>query len=213
MNPLDRRTVLKLAGAGAALVAGAASGACGGSGGAKPPVETAITRGDKLEGDLSLAALLASLENLLVFAYQDGLTRKDRFGPYPPAVQAVIEETLRQHKEHAVAWNSILSGAGKPGITGNNLTVKGAILDPQLARGRDTTSFLGACLDLETTTAVTYLATMGTFENVAALKVAASIHPVENQHIAALSFLLGRPLSSDAFAHPDGARTPTDAIG
>src|SRR5207253_3597543 len=129
---------------------------------------------------------------LLGFAYQDGVTRKDRFGPYSPAVQAVIEGALQQHKEHAVAWNSILTGAGKPGITGNDLTVKGATLDPQLTRSRDTTGFLSACYDLENTTAVTYLATMGTFENVAALKVAASIQPVENQHVAALGFLLGR---------------------
>jgi hypothetical protein len=45
------------------------------------------------------------------------------------------------------------------------------------------------------------------------LKVAASIHPVENQHVAALAFLLGRNVAADNFAHPDGARTPSDAIG
>lgn len=211
MIPVDRRTFLKLAGAGAVLGVGAACS--GGSGDAKGPDTTELTRGDKLEGDLSLAALLVSLENLLVYAYQDAFNRKDRLGPYPPAVQAFIEDAQRQHKEHAVAWNSILSGAGKAGISGTNLTLKAATIDPQLSRARDTNAFLTVCHDLENVTAITYLATMGTFENVAALKVAASIHPVENQHVAALAFLLGRSLAPDTFAHPDGARTPTDAIG
>lgn len=206
---MNRRTFLQVAGAGTLL----ATTACGGSGKAKGPDTTVVNRADHLEGDLSLAALLVSLENLLVYAYQDGLNRKDRLGPYSPAVQAVIEDAQRQHKEHAVAWNSILSGAGKPGITGNDLTVKAAMIDPQLFRAKDAAAFLSVCHDLENLTAVTYLATMGAFENVAALKVAASIQPVENQHVAALQFLLGRNLATDAFAHPDGARTPNDAIG
>lgn len=208
---MNRRTFLQLAGAGT-LVAASAS-ACGGSGKAKGADPTQVTSADHLDGDLSLAALLVSLENLLVYAYQEGLNRKDRLGPYPPAVQALIDESLRQHKEHATAWNSILSGAGKAGITGSNLTVKATTVDPQLFRARDTTALLALCSDLENLTAVTYLATMGAFENVAALKVAASIHPVENQHVAALAFLLGRNLAPDNFAHPDGARTPNDAIG
>jgi len=204
---VNRRTFLQ-----GSLLATAAA-ACGGSGGGNRPDPTAVTRGDKLEGDLSLAALLVSLENLLVYAYQDGLNRRDRLGPYPPAVQPAIEELLRQHQEHAVAWNSVLTGAGRPGITGANLTVKAATIDPQLFRARDTVSYLSVLHDLENLTAITYLATLGAFENVAALKVAASIHPIENQHVAVLGFLLGRNPPADAFARADGARTPNDAIG
>ena len=207
---MNRRTFLE-----GTLLAGAAlaSGACSGSGGKKGPSTTEVTRGDKLEGDLSLAALLVSMENLLVYAYQDGLNRKDKLGPYPAAIQTAIEELLAQHKEHATAWNSVLTGAGKPGITGTNLTVKAATIDPQLFRAKDTIGYLAVCSDLENLTSITYLATLGAFENVAALKVAASIHPVECQHVAALGFLLGRNPAAEAFAHPDGARTPNDAIG
>jgi hypothetical protein len=160
-----------------------------------------------------VAALLASLENLLVGVYQDGIDRRERLGPYAPAVTAFLETAQRQHKEHAAAWNSILSGAGKPGITGVNLNVKGATADPALFRARDAVGLLGVCDEVGRVVATTYLAAMGSLQNNAALKVAASIHPVECEHLGVLAFLLGRQLPSDSFTHVEGARPTSDAIG
>jgi hypothetical protein len=199
-------------------VAGGAAGAglltaCGGGRKPAPEAQPVVTRADRLEGDLSVAALLVSLENLLVSVYQEGLDKKDKFGPYPPAVMSALDTALRQHKQHAVAWNGILTGAGKPGITGVDLTVKVATADPVLSRARDYNALLGLCQDLETLMSSTYLAAMGALENLAALKVAASIHPVENQHVGALGFLLGRALATDGFGRTDGARPTSDSIG
>ena len=206
---MDRRRFLVL-GAGGLLLGAAA---CSGSKGAAPNDTTVVTRADALEGDLAIAALMASLENLLVAVYQEGIDRKDKLGPYSAAQQAAIDSAQRQHRDHAIAWNSILSGAGKKGVTGVNLNVKSATTDPQLFRAKDPGAFLSTCQDVESITATTYLAAIGSFQNNAALKVAASIHPVENEHVAVLAYLLGRTLPGDSFGHPDGARPTTDSIG
>jgi hypothetical protein len=209
---VDRRGFLLLAGG--ATGAAALLGACGGSSSARPPdVKPVITSPNHLEGDLSVAALLASMENLLVSVYQEGIDKKDKFGTFPPGVMAVVTAAQQQHKDHAVAWNGILTGAGKPGVTGVDLSVKSAAVDAPLARARDYSSLLSLCHDLGTVTASTYQAAIGALQNVAALKVAASIHTVEHEHVAVLNFLLGRNPPPDSFSHVDGARTTTDNIG
>jgi hypothetical protein len=207
---LDRRELLLAAGglAGTGLLAG-----CSGDDEPRPVDAPLVTNPDRLEGDLAVAALLVSLENLLVVAYQEGLDNEERIGPIPPASMAYVETALQQHKEHSVAWNSILTGAGKPAITGVNLTVKSATADPVLARMRDTVAFLAMCQDLETVTAGTYLAALGSIANNAVLKVAASIHPVENAHVTSLAFLLARGPFPEGFGRTDGARPTSDSIG
>jgi hypothetical protein len=207
---MGRRQFLAAASAvGGAVLLGACS-----DGASRPPdSQPVVTRPDSLEGDLSVAALLASLENLLVSLYDEALERQERFGPHPPAVLAFMEHAQRQHREHAVAWNSVLTGASRPGVTGVNLTVKAATTDPGLVRARDYYNLLQTADDLENITATTYLHAIGALENNAAIKIAASIHPVEHEHIGALAFLLGRGLGTEPFGRSDGARPTSDSIG
>ena len=201
------------------LVAGAASAglgllaACGGGTEPRPEDSPAITRPDRLEGDLAVAALLVSLENLLASVYQEALDKRDSLGPLPPVVVPLIETVRDQHREHAGAWNGILTGAGKPGVTGVNLTVKAMTADPVLSRLRDVSALLSMGQELEIITAATYLAAIGAIDNNAALKVAASIQTVENAHVAVLAFLQGRPPAPEAFARTDAGRPLTDSIG
>jgi hypothetical protein len=212
---VDRRRFLLAAGTVASTVgsAGVLAG-CGGDDEPRPVEEPVITYPERLEGDLSVAALLVSLENLLVLFYQEALDRRERAPAIPPASLAFLETALQQHKEHSVAWNTILTGAGKPAITGVNLAVKGATTDPAVARLRDGGALpLAVCHEVETVNAATYLAAMGAIENNAVLKVAASIHPVESAHVATLAFLLGRAPTPEAFTRVDGARPNTDSIG
>ncbi|MFN2503075.1 MAG: ferritin-like domain-containing protein [Acidimicrobiales bacterium] len=209
--PGGRRRFLYAAGcaAGAGLLA-----ACGG-GGDEPRSDDGpvVTRSENLEGDLAVAALFVSLENLLDSVYQEGFDQGDRLGLIPPAVMTLLQTAQRQHKEHAAAWNSILTGAGKPGITGVNVNVKSTVSDPGLFRMGDATGFLALGHELETITASTYLAGIGAIENNAALKIAASIHIVENQHISAIEFLLGRTPAPESFGRTDRGRPTTDSIG
>lgn len=175
---------------------------------------TGITRLDRLEGDLAIAALANSLENLAIALYQAArdLVADGKLRDVPPAVVRYIETAQEQHTEHAKAWNGIITGTGKPGVTGVNLALK-TQLEPMVARSRDYVGISTVFLELESITAASYLAAIGAVTNNAALKVAASIHPVELEHVAFLNVLLGRQPTPDAFAKTDGARPITDTIG
>jgi hypothetical protein len=206
---LDRRRFLL--GAAGAAGAGLLSG-CGGGDEPRPLDEPVVTRPDRLEGDLAVAALLVSLENLLVSVYQEALDKREKL-EVPPAPLALFEAAQRQHREHADAWNGILTGAGKPGITGVNLTVKSMTSEPGLVRLRDAAGLLALGQELETITAATYFAAITAIDNNAVLKVAASIQPVENEHVAVMAFLLGRTPAPEAFGRTDAGRPLTDSIG
>ncbi|MGH9279274.1 MAG: ferritin-like domain-containing protein [Acidimicrobiales bacterium] len=212
LNGIDRRRFLLLTGgAGAGLLLAACSSS-------KPPqaVETpTVAPADHLEGDLAVAALLASLENLLVSVYNEGLGLNEKIGPVPPAIQAALETARDQHREHAKAWNGIITGAGKPGISGVNLSLKGAANGPAagLLRVKEPNNLVGLCRDVEQVTATTYLAAIGALQNNAAVKVAASIHPVESAHVAVLSVLVSQSPAPDVFGRIDGARPTSDSIG
>ncbi len=200
------------------LLAGATAGAgvfaaCGGGSEPRPEDNPVITRPDRLEGDLAVAALLVSLENLLVSFYQEALDKGDKLGPPPPVAISLVERIRDHHREHAEAWNGILTGAGKPGITGVNLTVKSMSSEPGLNRMKDVGGLLSLGQELETITAATYLAAIGAIDNNAALKVAASIQTVENQHVAIMAYLQGRAPAPEGFARTDAGRPLTDSIG
>ena len=204
---IDRRTFVLSAGA---LVLAA----CGDDGNPRPVDPTIVSDPGKLEGDLAVAGLLASLDNLLVTVYQEGIDRRDRLGGYPAAVLTALEAAQRHHREHAAAWNSILTGAGKSPVTGVNTTVRTAVADPQFFRAREVNQVLSLCHEIENVAAATYVAAIGGLNNLAAIKIAASIQPVESAHVSVLGFLMGRPLPTDSFSRSDGvARTPTDTIG
>ncbi|MFN8025494.1 MAG: ferritin-like domain-containing protein [Acidimicrobiia bacterium] len=117
-----------------------------------------------------------------------------------------------QHKDHAAAWNGVLTGAGKQAVTGVDLTVKQSV-DAAFAKVTDVPGLAKLALDLEESAAATYLAAIGAVKSKAGLATAASIHPVELQHAAILHFLLGEYPVPDAFAKTTGARTTSDKIG
>ncbi|HQU27361.1 MAG TPA: ferritin-like domain-containing protein, partial [Acidimicrobiales bacterium] len=111
----SRRTFLL--GAGATTVATAALLGAG-----VPGVAGALTRGRTgtsgpdgrafppagLSGDLAVAAVAASLENLAIFAYSAGLAAATagKLGSVPPAVATFATTARAQHTQHAAAWNA-----------------------------------------------------------------------------------------------------------
>ncbi len=160
----------------------------GASGGARRP-----SSAQKLSGDLAVVALAASLENLAVGTYQaaiDAVTqgKLDRRA----AGGGDLRETAQsQHKDHAAAWNGVLTGAGKKAVTGVDLTVKKSV-DKAFAQVKDVPGLAKLALDLENVAAATYIAAIGVVKSPAGIKTAATIQPVEMQHAAILNFLLGR---------------------
>ncbi|MEY2450022.1 MAG: hypothetical protein QOH79_3498 [Acidimicrobiaceae bacterium] len=200
--------------AGALLVA-----ACGsdksdtGSSGAA--VATGSSSGNKLTGDLGIAALAASLENLAVQTYQAGLdaATMGKLGPVPPAVAMFATTVQQQHKDHAAAWNAILTGGGQPAVTGVDKTVQDAVVTPGFANVHNVVDLAKFALGLEDVAAATYLnGIQNAIQDAGAIKVAGSIQPIEMQHSAILHLVLGDYPVPDTFAKVDGARGPDDLI-
>jgi hypothetical protein len=177
-------------------------------------VPAGMSSGPKLTGDLAVVALAAALENLAVGTYQAGIdaATKGSLGDVPPAVVTFAQTAQGQHRDHAAAWNAVLTGAGKQAVSGVDLTVKKSV-DQAFGRVKDVPGLAKLALDLEQSAAATYLAAIGAVKNPAGIKTAATIHPVEMQHAAILTFLLGEYPVPDAFAQQQGARTTGDKIG
>lgn len=168
----------------------------------------------KLSGDLAVVGLAAALENLAVATYQAGIdaATKGSLGAVPPAVVTFATTAQSQHKDHAAAWNGVLTGAGKQPITGVDLTVKKSV-DKTFATVKDVPGLAKLALDLENIAAATYLAAIDVVKDPAGIKTAASIEPVELQHAAILNFLLGQYPVPDSFSKKSGARPASDKIG
>jgi hypothetical protein len=194
--------------------------ACGSSGskksGASPTTAgNTTTSGAGANSDLQIAALATSLENLAVATYQGGIdaATAGKLGKVPPAVVTFAQTAQKQHKDHAAAWNAILSGAGKSAVTGVDMTVKTAVIDPAFAQVKDVSGLAMLALQLEEVAAATYLASIGLIKDPGGIKTSASIHPVELQHAAILNFVLGQYPVPRSFATTDGARGLSDKIG
>jgi hypothetical protein len=209
-----------LAGAGIAL-GGLVIAACGGSSSkdssstTKAAAGSGSGPGSKLSGDLAIAALATSLENLAVGTYQAGIDAANmgKLGTVPPAVVTFAQTAQQQHRDHADAWNAILTGAGKPKVTGVDSTVKAAVIDPAFAKVTDVGGLAKLALQLEDVAAATYLESIGLIKSPGGIKTSASIQPVEMQHAAILNFVLGQYPVPDAFAQTAGARSTSDMIG
>ncbi|MGZ4795538.1 MAG: ferritin-like domain-containing protein [Acidimicrobiia bacterium] len=207
-----------LAGSGMAIGA-LVLAACGSSGGSKSskktPSPTKAAGGGKLTGDLAIAALATSLENLAVATYQAGIdaATAGKLGTVPPAVVTFAQTAQKQHRDHADAWNGIIVAAGRPKITGVDTRVKSGVVDPAFAQVNDVAGLAKLALQLENVAAATYLESIGVIKDAGGIKVAASIQPVEMQHAAILSFVLGQYPVPDSFAPTEGARPLRDTIG
>ena len=63
----------------------------------------------------------------------------------------------QHHRDHADAWNGVLTGAGKTPITGVDLTVKKSV-DKTFGQVTDVAGLATLALDLENVASATYLA-------------------------------------------------------
>ena len=166
-------------------------------------------------GDLAIAALAASLENLAVATYGAGIkaAQAGQLGAVPPAIVTFATTAQSQHMAHAGAWNSILSNAGKPMVTGVDKTVQTAVVTPGFAQVKNATDLARFALGLEDAAAATYLGGIMALTGNSNVNIAATIQPVEMQHSAILNLVIGNYPVPAAFATTTGARSPSDTIG
>ncbi|GAA2088241.1 hypothetical protein GCM10009759_10240 [Kitasatospora saccharophila] len=206
-----RRFLLGAGGAAAALALAACSSGKSGNSPA-PNASSAAASGSasgQYTGDLKVVALATALENQAVGAYRAALdaAKAGKLGTVPPAVATFITTAMGQHADHAAAWNGVLTGAGKPAITGVPLSNQPATLE---ALGKATTvgDVAKLALQLEDQAAQTYLFATYHVTSPGGIATAATIAPVEAMHAAILTYVLGQYPVPDDFLPTDKAADP-----
>lgn len=167
-----------------------------------------------LKGDLAVAAVAASLENLAIFAYSAGLSAatKGKLGTVPPAVATFATTAKAQHSEHAQAWNSVLKANGKAKVTVTNPTLT-PVVQADFAKVKDIPGLAKLALMLEIIAAETYQAETSMLKSSAAVALSSSIQPVEMQHIAILYYVLGDyPGAQNAAGQPIAFGSTSKAV-
>jgi ferritin-like protein len=203
-----------LIGTGAAAIGGLLLAACGSSaksattttGAAAQPGSPAT-----LTGDLKVAALAASLENLAVYAYGAGIkaAQAGKLGTVPPAIVTFATTAMAQHTQHGAAWNAALTAAGKSKVTETDPALTPTV-NQMFGQVTDVAGLAKLALELETIAGQTYQAGIGALSSSSAIKTAASIQPVEMQHAAILNLVLGNYPVPNAFNPTADARSTSD---
>lgn len=203
-----RRNFLK--GAVAVTAGGAVLAACGTAASAQKPAGAPKTS-KEAQVDLEVAVLAASLENLAVSTYQAGISAAvaGKLGAVPPAVVTFAKTAMAQHADHAKAWNAIVTTVGYKSVTASDPALTG-LVNADLTKVTDVGSLAKLALNLETIAAATYLEALYAVSSKQALSIAASIQPVEMQHVAILNFVLGTYPVPNAFSNLTGARPPSE---
>ncbi len=195
-NPSTRRGFFLGAAGAVALGAAAAcsNGPLSAPRSAVPPVPTSpAAPPETYTGDLKVVALATALENLAVTAYSKALQKGNagQLGTVPPAVVTFMQTAMKQHTDHAQAWNAVLSKAGKPTINDAPLSItqdqvnmiNAATSVPDVAK---------LALNLENVAAQTYTFATANVTDAGGIMTAATIQPVETMHAAILNFILGQ---------------------
>lgn len=163
--------------------------------------------------DASALRANASLENLAVFAYGAALDAapSGKFGKsVPAAVAEFATQAKKQHQDHADAFNAALTGAGGTAYTEPNPALAGPVTE-MFGKVDSVPKLAMLALTLENTAAATYVKQMGELTSPEALSAVATIAPVERQHAAILSFVLGEYPIPDTFVKLGESKTSLGA--
>lgn len=202
-QPSTRRSFfLGAAGAAALGAAAACSGGASSSSapGAPAPPAAPPPPAETYTGDLKVVALATALENLAVTAYGTALKKAGagELGTVPPAVATFVQTTMKQHTDHAQAWNAVLSKAGKPTINDAPLSITQDQVS-MLTKAKSVPDVAKLALNLEDIAAQTYTFATANVSDAGGIMTAATIQPVETMHAAILNFILGQYPIPDSF--------------
>jgi Ferritin-like domain len=201
-NPSTRRGFFL--GAAGAVALGAAAACSSGSSGTPKPSSSAPKPPppppETYTGDLKVVALATALENLAVSAYSGALQKAGagQLGTVPPAVATFIQTAMKQHSDHAQAWNAVLSKAGKPTINDAPLSITQDQVN-MLNAATSVPDVAKLALNLENLAAQTYTFATANVSDAGGIVTAATIQPVETMHAAILNFILGQYPIPDSF--------------
>jgi hypothetical protein len=220
---LDRRRFLVRAGgiaggvAGVSLLAACSSSSSPSASATKSAASSASAKataggeGQNLTGDLQVVAMAASLENSGIATYMAGIKAATvgKLGKVPPAIVTFAETAMTQHEDHQKAWNAVLTASGKQAVTAVDPVIQPTI-NTAFAKVTSVTGLAELALMVENIAGETYQNGLTVIKSAAGIKTAASIEPVEFQHAAILSFVLGKYPVPTAFTGVSLARPPSD---
>lgn len=167
--------------------------------------------------DVQAAQTAASLENLAVAVYGTaaGLPfMKSIPDPAGSTVVAFVTMTVKQHTEHATAFNGAVAKLGGKQQTGVDQVVMDKVVTPALPTLRTPLDVVRFAAQLEAVAAATYSVETAAVDDPQLRKTFASIMGVENQHRAvllAVGALLENDLADQIKLPPDLARLPAAA--
>ena len=173
---------------------------------------TQTTQAQSANNDLAVAQLAAGLEKLAVDTYTAALSAATggKLGTVPDAVAQYVTTAKAHHEVHLSSWNSVLKSAGRPEVTAPNATLKPTV-DSMFAQVKDVAGAAKLALTLEDIASQTYNKAIPTLSNKDAVKLAAQIQVVDQQHISILRYALGSyPVGTADLAQTTVTFQPTD---
>jgi hypothetical protein len=161
------------------------------------------------ENDLELGAFAASLEVLAVNTYGAALeaANSGALGAVPPAVAEYMTTAQAQHEAQLGRWNELLTGADEPEVTDPPADLE-ATVNEEFGKVTDVAGAAKLARELEQIAAATYLSVIPLLATEDPIRLAASIQPIDMQHVAILNFALGEYPVPDTFATTDMAVSP-----
>jgi hypothetical protein len=174
----DRRTFLRRSLLAAGVVGGGTLGAS---------MFSRITTAAASSSDVMMLQTAASIENLAVAVYNQALTLSPSVsGAAIPTVKAFITMTVKQHTDHASAFNAAAMQLGGTAQTKIDQTVMNAVVTPALGKVKGPADVVALAQSLEDAAAQTYVKFGGDADDKGAVNAFATIAPVEAQHSAVL---------------------------
>ena len=136
--------------------------------------------------DVSALQTAASLENLAVFTYKTALGLKFIGGSDAnPVVKAFAETTMKQHAEHAKAFNAAAKNAGGKEQTATNPKYTPVVQDAA-GKIKGPLDVVNLAVTLEDVATSTYVANVSAVTSPELRSLFASVMGVESQHLATL---------------------------
>jgi len=160
--------------------------------------------------DPTIAAYAASVEYAAVAAYGAAIKAAGKLKVTAP-VGAAATLFMQHHKEHGDAFLSASGGKWEKDKPNPKLI---AALADQLGKLTDEKGLLMLALSTENAAAATYMFALGALQSADALKLTASILPIESAHAVVLATVLGLPATDETYLPPfetaKAALSPTD---
>ncbi|MDP1795504.1 MAG: ferritin-like domain-containing protein [Acidimicrobiales bacterium] len=172
------------------------------------PLNKLISANAQELDDATIAAFAASVEYAAVAAYKaaagSGKVKT-------PAIGAAATLFLGHHKEHGDAFLAA-SGGKWTKDKANPMLIEA--LAKQLGEAKNEMDVVKLAYDTENAASATYMFALGALQSADALKLTASILPIESAHAVVLAGVLGLPATDETYLPPfetaKAALSPTD---